>query len=377
MHPVIGKLGLQRESIGAMPDRPPPRSAVNAVIRARRLLLALADRLIPAEYALFNQTIGVGRTHVIGTIAELGVADLLAEKPQTAAEMAPKLGVDEDALHRVLRASALEGLLKMDRAGRFKLTRLGRPLRSDIPDSLRDWARYIALPSTTHAWADLTESVRTGRSAFRRVHGTSIWEWYATHPDEERMFAGAMRRITEQLAPAIVAGYEWPRDAVVCDVAGGVGTLVAALLRERDDLRAVLVDAPGVLAEAEPWLAAQGLRERVELKPGDMFEGVDARADVYLLKDILHDWDDEASAKILANVRATMPPGSRLLVIEALQERNRPDQFASLTDIQMLTQCEEGRQRSADELAGLFRGAGLRPGAVKLTSGPALVEALA
>jgi hypothetical protein len=189
------------------------------------------------------------------------------------------------------------------------------------------------------------------------------------------MFAGAMRRLTDQFAPAIVAGYDWPRDAVVCDVAGGVGTLLAAVLRSREDLRGVLVDGAGVLAEADIWLTAQGVRDRIELKPGDIFERIDAQADVYLLKDILHDWGDAACARILRNVRATMPSGARLLLVESLQERNRPDEIASLQDIQMLTQCEEGRQRSAEEHAALLRGAGLRPGAVKLTSGPALVEA--
>jgi hypothetical protein len=231
-----------------MPDRPPPRAAVIAVTAARRALLSLADRLYPAHFALFDKTIGVGRTHVLGTLAELGVADLLADGPHTAEELAREVDVDADALHRVLRASAVEGLVKMDRRGRFKLTRLGQPLRSDSAHTLRDWPRYIASPATTHAWADLTASVRTGESAFPRVHGMSVWEWFAKHPDEERAFAGGMRRITEELAPAIVAGYEWPRDAVVCDVAGGVGTLLAAILRDRPDLRGVLVDGPGVLA---------------------------------------------------------------------------------------------------------------------------------
>jgi O-methyltransferase domain len=186
-----------------------------------------------------------------------------------------------------------------------------------------------------------------------------------------------MRRITEELAPAIVAGYDWPRDGVVCDVAGGVGTLLAAILRNRPDLRGVLVDGPGVLAEADKWLSSIALRDRVELKEGNIFERVDARADVYLLKDVLHDWGDPACAQILATVRATMPPGSRLVLVEDLQERNKPSPTASLTDLQMLTQCDDGRQRSADELKRLLEGAGLRPGTVTLTSGPALVEGLA
>jgi hypothetical protein len=359
-----------------MADRPPPRAAVTGVLAARRALLALADRLLPAHFALFDKTIGVGRTHAIGTIAELGVADLLAQRAQTAEEMAPQLGVDADALHRVLRAGAVEGFVKLDRRGRFKLARLGEPLRSDSPHSLRDWARYIASPATTQAWADLTESVRTGESAFPRVHGMSVWEWFAQHPDEERAFAGGMRLVTEESAPAIVAGYEWPRDGVVCDVAGGVGTLLAAILRNRPDLRGVLVDGPGVLGEADAWLSSIGLRDRVDLKEGNIFERVEAEADVYLLKDVLHDWDDAGCARILSTVRATMPAGSRLVLVEDLQERNEPNPTASLTDLQMLTQCNGGRQRSAEELKRLLAGAGLRPGAVKLTSGPALVEGL-
>jgi hypothetical protein len=290
--------------------------------------------------------------------------------------MAPHLGVDADALHRVLRASAVEGLVKLDRRGRFKATRLAQPLRSDSPHSVRDWAIYIASPASTRAWADLPESVRTGESAFPRVHGMSVWEWFTKHPDEERAFAGGMRRITEELAPAIVAGYDWPRDGVVCDVAGGVGTLLAAILRSRPDLRGVLVDGPGVLAEADGWLSSVGLRDRVELREGNIFERVDAEADVYLLKDVLHDWADAACSQILSTVRATMPPGSRVVVVEDLQQRNKPNPIGSLTDIQMLTQCDGGRQRSAGELQKLLEGVGLRPGTVTLTSGPGLVEGL-
>ena len=360
-----------------MPDRAPPRAAVVAVIAARRALLNLADRLLPAQFALADKTVGLGRTHVLGTIAELGVADLLAGRPQTAAELATKLEVDADALHRVLRAAAVENVVKLDRGGRFRLTRLGQPLRSDSPHSLRDLARYLASPAVTSAWADLTESVRSGESAFPRVHGVSVWEWFAQHPDEERAFAGAMRRITAEVAPAIVAGYEWPAEGVICDVAGGVGTLLAAILRDRPGLRGVLVEGAGVLAEADVWLSSIGLRERVELRAGDIFERVDAQADVYLLKDVVTGWGDAECAQILATIRATMPSGSRLVLVEDLQERNRPSPTASLTDIQMLTQCDGGRQRSAAELQSLLARAGLEPVSIRLTFGPGLVVAAA
>ena len=149
---------------------------------------------------------------------------------------------------------------------------------------------------------------------------------------------------------------------MLCDVAGGVGTLLAAVLDARPGLRGVLVDAPGVLAEADGWLAGRGLRERVELAEGDIFRSLDAKADVYLMKNILHDWDDEACATILRTLRAAMPEGSRLVVVEYLQERNEANLIASLSDIQMMNVCDDGRERSAEEIQALFRGAGLRPG---------------
>ena len=347
------------------------------MLGARRRLNSLADRLLPAQAALFDQSVGMARTQLLGTMAELGVADELAKGPATAEELAGRLGVSADALHRVLRALALSDVVRLDGQGRFSLGRTGQTLRSDHPNSVRDWARYFASESNAAAWADLTETVRTGKAAFPRVHGVSVWQWFAEHPEEERAFAGGMQAATEVDAPFIVNGYPWPDSGVVCDVAGGVGTLLAAILDSRPGVRGVLVDGPGVLAEAEGWLAGRGIRERVELSEGDIFASLDAKADAYVLKNILHDWDDQACATILSTVRAAMPEGSRLVIVEYLQERNRPHVVASMSDIQMMNVCDDGRERSADELQALLAGAGLRPGAVHRTGGPALVEGLA
>ena len=360
-----------------MAGRPPPAFAVRGVLGLRQRLLALADRLVPPQAAVFDQSVGIARTQMLATVAELGLADELAKGPASADELAARLGVNADALHRLMRAMSLSGIFKLDRSGRFSLARTGQALRSDHPLSVRDWARYFASRSNSDAWADLTETVRTGSSAFPRVHGRSVWQWFAEHPDEERMFAGGMRAGTLQDAPFIVGGYAWPDEGVLCDVAGGVGTLLAAVLDARPGLRGVLVDAPGVLAEADGWLAGRGLRERVELAEGDIFRSLDAKADVYLMKNILHDWDDEACATILRTLRATMPEGSRLVVVEYLQERNEANLIASLSDIQMMNVCDDGRERSAEEIQALFRGAGLRPGQVVRTGGPGLVEAFA
>jgi hypothetical protein len=320
---------------------------------------------------------GIGRAQVMSTVAELGVADELDSGPLTAAELAPRVGADADALHRLLRAAADDGFVRVDRRGRFRLTRLGRTLRSDTDDSVRSWSRYMGLESTRAAWGDLTESVRTGKAAFPRVHGTSVWDWFAKHPEEERLFASAMRAMTEFETPAITTAPLWPREGTICDVAGGAGTLLAALLGEHTALRGVLVEAPGVLAEAEPYLAERGVRDRVELVEGDLFGEIEAEADVYVLKNILHDWDDPTSAKILGNVRAAMRPGARLVLAEQGQERNRPHAFASITDLQMLTQCVDGRERSTSELQALLSGARFTPGRVERAGVSALVEGVA
>ena len=322
---------------------------------------------------MFDQSVGIARTQMLATVAELGLADELAKGPASADELAARLGVNADALHRLMRAMSLAASSSSIAAVASASRARARRCAATTHLSVRDWARYFASRSNSDAWADLTETVRTGSSAFPRVHGRSVWQWFAEHPDEERMFAGGMRAGTLQDAPFIVGGYRWPDEGVLCDVAGGVGTLLAAVLDARPGLRGVLVDAPGVLAEADGWLAGRGLRERVELAEGDIFRSLDAKADVYLMKNILHDWDDEACATILRTLRATMPEGSRLVVVEYLQERNEANLIASLSDIQMMNVCDDGRERSAEEIQALFRGAGLRPGQVVRTGGPGLV----
>lgn len=357
----------------------PPPFVANAVLATRRALRRGADRLLPADLALFEQTTGIGATHLLGTFAELRLAEALHDTPgATAVELAPRVGADADALHRLLRAAATGGIVRMDPAsGGCRLTRLGETLRADHPRSQRDWCLYMASGATARAWGALTHAVRSGESAFVHVHGRSVWEHFVDHPEEERTFAGAMRRLTENGAPAIAVAYPWPGGGTVCDVGGGVGTLLAAVLDHDSSLRGVLVDAPGVLAQADDFLAARGLRGRVELVPGDIFAGLAARADVYLLKDVLHDWDDERSVAILRVVRATARDGARVVLLETPQERNRPHPFASIEDLQMLTQCDGGRQRSIAELHALLAAAGFTPGPVRETLSHALVEGVA
>lgn len=344
-----------------MPSTPLP--VVLATLALRRRLKQLADRLVPPEIAMLDLGEGVGGVQVATALAELGIPDLLADGALTAPQIAAQIGTDPQTTHRLLRGAVSCNLCTMNRrTGAVRLTRMGTVLRSDHPASLRAWMRYKGLRSTVQAWCGLTDSVRSGHSAFATVHGMSVWEWLAAHPDEQRLFASTMRQATDISARAIARAYPWPDRAVVCDVAGGTGRLLSAIVAESHaHLRGVLVDVAGVIAEAEPLLADRGLAERITCVEGDIFGGIDASADVYVLKDVLHDWDDQRCATILSNVAASMPSGSKLVVIEFIQQPNRPNPFSPLLDLHTLTQRDDGRLRSVAELSTLFTDAGLRP----------------
>ncbi|MFV9632869.1 methyltransferase [Mycobacterium neumannii] len=344
-----------------MPSTPLP--VVLATLALRRRLKQLADRLVPPQIAMLDLGEGVGGVQIAAAIAELGIADVLADGPMTAPQIAARIDCDEDTTHRLMRGAVGCGLCTMNRrTGAVKLTRTGAVLRSDHPASLRAWMRYKGMRSTVDAWGGLAASVRSGRGAFELVHGMSVWEWFAAHPDEQRIFASTMRQATEIAARAIARVYPWPDGAVVCDVAGGIGTLLSVIVAEaRADLRGILVDSAGMIAEAEGFLADRGLTDRIDCVDGDIFRAINATADVYVLKDVLHDWDDERCGRILAAVAASMPRGSKLVIVEYLQEPNRPNPFSPLLDLHTLTQRDGGRLRSVDELTALLTGAGLRP----------------
>lgn len=361
-----------------MDARNPPRPAARAVLGLRRLLVLAADRLVPGEVALWDKATGsLIITRILGALTELGVADELARGPASAEALAARLDLDADALHRALSVAALNGVVRTDRRGRFRLTSVGQALRTDHDPSMADWIRYLNLGSTQRAWAGVTDTLRTGKPSFPAVHGRSVWDHFAANPGEERLFAAAMRRFTERDAPIIAAAYPWPVGGTVCDVAGGVGTLLAGILDAHPTTRGILVDAPGVLSEAEDYLTSRGLRERVTLREGNFFERIEAQADFYILKDVLHDWDDDRCLAILGTVRRTMAPGSRLILVETPLETNRPHPIASLVDIHMMTQTDGGRQRSVGQLQEMLRRSGLDPGEIIHTALPSLVEGIA
>jgi hypothetical protein len=349
------------------------KAAVGGVLGLRQALTKLTDRVVPADIALFEQSLAMARTMLIQALVELEIPERLAAGPKTAEQLARDLRATPDALHRTLRAAAAFDFVKLDKTGRFHSTRLTKALTNE---GTRAWCRYITDRHNLAAWADLPETIRTGKNAIHRVYGMSVWEYFDQHPEIGRTFATAMRTLTEREAPSIVAAAPLPETGIVCDVAGGTGAMLASVLEAKPGLRGVLVEGALAIDEGRSYLSERGVIDRVELVEGDIFGTIDAKADVYLLKNVLHDWDDTTSATILNTVAASMPSGAQLLTIEATIDPNEVDPFTTLSDMHMMLVCEDGRERSIGEFHALFRGAGLTPGAVTHTAtGTAVLEA--
>jgi hypothetical protein len=345
----------------------------------RRAVLDLADRLLPAEGSLWDLTTGMQRTKLAGLLVTSGLADAIGERTRQTRELAGELGLDPDVTLRVLRAAAGARLVHLDGDGRVGLARLGGPLAASHPRSIASWAAYVAAPANARAYDELEAQLRGGAepSGHRRAFGNSVWEYFGEHPEEGARFGRAMREMTAIDMDALARGYPWPRRGVVCDVAGGVGTLLAAILDRRRTLRGILIDAPEVLADAEAFLRSRGMDGRIERHPGDLFGELDARADVYVLKWILHDWSDEACRDILSRLRATMPAGSRVVAIDQRRDPDWVNPFTALVDLHMLVECEGGRERTPAEIHELMRDAGLMPGRVRNAGLHMLVEGVA
>jgi hypothetical protein len=307
-----------------------------------------------------EHAVGLATTHLLAIAARLRIADLLASGPRTAQELAWETRTHPEAMHRMLRALVSLNIFTLDATtGRFRNNRLSSALRTDVTGSARAIAAYFGTRANVLAWADAEETIRTGRNAFERVHGMAVWDWFACHPEDERLFADGMQELTAADAPAVAAAYPFGEVQRLCDVGGGRGTLLAYVLAAHPHLRGVLFEAPGVVEMAREFLHTRGMADRVDIQSGDFFAGVPDGCDAYLLKDILHDWDDAHALQILRAIQQVMQPGQRLLICETLVEPMETTLPGPLMDVCMMMICREGRQRSRAEVTTLLEQAGL------------------
>lgn len=291
--------------------------------------------------------------------ARLGVADYLTGGPRSTQELAERTGADEPSLYRLLRALASLGVFRETEPRTFELTPLAELLREGVPGSMRSAVIMLGDPEHYRAWGELEHSIQTGEPAFDHAFGMGVFEYFERHPQSAAVFDQAMTDLTD--AEGIAAAYDFSEVRTVVDIAGGHGSLLAAVLRLHPQLHGVLFDLPHVIQRAkERGFLGGELAERARLESGSFFEAVPAGGDVYMMKHIIHDWDDEHCVRILESCRRVLPAAGRLLVLDTVVPAGNDPHPSKLMDLNMLVMTHGGRERTEEEFRALFSRAGFR-----------------
>lgn len=328
---------------------------------------ATATEQQPHE-VMWTLTNAVVASRCLHVVAELGVADDVADEPVSAKELAAGRGADAEALDRALRLLAAHGVFERADGG-FRHTPASELLRSDHPMSMRAFARMMGLPVISAAFGQLEHSLRSGSPALETVEPDGFWAYLQDHPDEAQVFGQAMTAKAAADIAAILAAYDFSRFATIADIGGGHGHLLRAVLDSVPSAQGVLFDLPAVIDAVD--VEHQRLRPRA----GDFFVDPLPAADAYVLMEVIHDWADAESIAILSAIRRAATPGAKVLVIENVLTDETPDPRGQTLDLIMLA-ITGGRERTATELNELFDRAGLSGGRVLETSGPLrIVEA--
>jgi hypothetical protein len=298
------------------------------------------------------------KSQAVYAAAELGIADLLRDGPQTAEHLAAATETHPDALFRLLRALASIGIFAETAPRTFELTPLAELLRSDVPGSQRSLAR-MAGGEQFQAWGDFLYSVRTGNTAFDHRFGMPVFDFLSRHLEQARIFDGAMVGIHGQETAAVLEAYDFSTIDVLADIGGGNGSKLTAILRAHPRLRGILFDLSHVVERARAAVAEAGVADRCELRGGSFFEDVPAGADAYLMRHIIHDWDDEKSLAILGCIRRRIPATGRLLLVESVIPPGNGPFWAKFLDLTMLA-VPGGKERTEAEYSKLLSQAGFR-----------------
>lgn len=325
---------------------------------------------------LFHLICGYQASQAVMTAASLGLADHLRCGARCSGDLATVTGTEPRSLYRLLRALAALGVLIEFEDGRFALTEVGTYLRSDIAGSHAHIARLFSRSNLWAAWGELLQSVKSATPAFDHVHGEDVWSYRTRNPEEGRLFDQAMGSGTSRSAEAVMEVTDFGRFEHIVDVGGGDGSFLAELLAAHSNLTATLFDQPQVIDAPSAMEARPEIARRCKGVAGDFFASVPESADAYLLKWILHDWDDEPAIRILRSCRCAMKAESTLILVEHLIGSDHGRTAAMLMDLNMMV-VTGGKVRTRSEHARLFEEAGLRIVSVMPTTGPLwVIEAI-
>ena len=319
---------------------------------------------------------GYRLSQMIHVVAKLHIAELLAAGPMTIDELAGATRAHSESLRRILRALASFGIFSEDRDGSFRLSPLATHLQEGVPGSQWAFAASIGEPWWWSPWGRLLHSVQTGQAAFNFVYGEGIFEYLRRNDAASASFNEHMRAMTEAEAQGIVAAYDFSQSRLIADIGGGLGALLFAILKSQPEVRGILFDDASVVVEAQARFGNLEVGQRCSFVAGSFFLSIPTGADTYLLKDILHDWDDQHAIEVLDKLRVAMPSRSKLLVIERLIAPDNQPSASKALDIVMLV-LTGGKERTREQYRDLLASVGFHlRRVIDASQGMSLMEAI-
>lgn len=308
---------------------------------------------------LVNRIHGLIHTQLISAVARLGIADLLSDGEKSVAELAKATGTIEKRLYRILRALTGIGIFTESSSQHFELTELAEPLRKDSPNSVRNLAIMMGSEWHARAWANILHCLENRESAFEGVYGASLFNYLQGHPDDAAVFHNTMTATAQKQAAAVCHAYNFPDVGTIVDIGGGHGNLLSQILLAHPNLRGILFDSPSVAKDAARLIESKGLTDRCQVVGGDFYDGVPKGGDVYLLKRIIHDYDDDKALTILRHCCDVMTENDRILVIDIVFTGEDLPSLNNLMDLEMMVLLN-GKERTEAEFKELFSRAGLK-----------------
>lgn len=363
-------------SVPEKPAKVPPARVVRIIESARAALQKVNRAMVPGYIALLETAQGAWVSQALYVAAKLGIADELANGPKTADEVAAKVGGHPDSVFRLMRMLAGRDVFRQLSDGRFELAAMGEALRADAPNTLRSMVLFIGSPEHWAEWGELLHSVQTGRPSPEKLYGKSYFDHLDEAPEQAAIFNDAMSAMARLANETVIPAYDFSGFKLIVDIGGGHGNLLSAILRSAPTARGVLFDLPSVVAGSGPVLEAAGVANRCAVEGGSFMDSVPDGADAYVMKSIIHDWDDEISEKILRNVRTAIAPNGRLLLLELVLPERATSNWGAVLDMEMLV-SPGGRERTRAEFANLLARCGFRLTRVVDTATPmmSIVEA--
>lgn len=336
---------------------------------------AAEQQAVPPQAVILQTACGTMMSQALGVAARLGIADLLRDGPRSSADLAEATSSHESSLFRILRSLAAAGIFREAGPQTFVNTPASEMLLSDVPNSMRNCAIFMAEPWHTEVWANMPHSVRTGETVWNKTHGADVFDWFGANPEAAEVFNNTMTEMSAGTASEVVEAYDFTGIGTLADIAGGHGYILSQILNANSEMQGILFDLPQVIDGSAPLLQKHGVADRVEKTTGDFFKAVPA-ADAYIMKHIIHDWDDEKATLILRNIHAAMNGSGKVLLVETVIPEGNDPHWGKLIDLEMLTSTG-GLERTEEEYRDLFANAGFRLNRIVPTRSPfSIIEAV-